>query len=619
MRTHTNNLKIKISKFGRQIDGRLYHYLHYDLTTESNDKLLTEDNIQLISEQNDEATKELIDNKLIYSIDIIKNGQLFQSLMKECDFEAGVELRVGDMINPQLGVLVNNAYEYLDYGNYIIYSKEYVAENQTWRYVCYDKMLYSMIQYKPLDLTYPCTIREYLIALADRIGLTFANSSDSFTNYNQPVLQELFENQNITYRDILDKLSEITASNILINDDDELELGYPNETSDTITEDNLKDVNVNFGEVFGPINKVAITETDGGYEYSASDDVSIETNGLTQININDNIFAFNGYSETIASGILNKIKGLTYSIADFKTTGVCYYDFLDLFDVSIDNTTYKCLLLNNEINITQGIEEQIFNSKLENSEKESNNFTTSVMNSKEISFKINKQTGEIQSKVSKDGVISAINQSAEAITINANKINLTSQDVINIMAQNAMNLSTNYLALEVANSTNSAFYIFNKIGNIYDGICTIYPIGITFTKTGSSLSADYNYQITILRDDINNIYTSVEASGIHTPVLTQTSKEEFKKNIEKLENALEIINKTNIYKYNLKNEDDTCKKHIGLIIGDKYNYSKEITSDDNESVDIYSMLGVCFKAIQEQQKQIEALQKRIEVLEKEVK
>ena len=117
----------------------------------------------------------------------------------------------------------------------------------------------------------------------------------------------------------------------------------------------------------------------------------------------------------------------------------------------------------------------------------------------------------------------------------------------------------------------------------------------------------------------NGNHTTITQNGITTPTLTQTSKAELKKNFEKLENALDIINKTDIYKYNLKNEEDTCKKHIGLVIGDNYKYSKEITSNKNDSVDLYSMISVCFKAIQEQQKQIETLQTKIEKLEKEVK
>lgn len=431
MRTHTNSFKEEIAKNGRQIDGKIYYYLNYDLSTENDNTILTEDNIQLISEQADMNNKELIDSELIYSINIIKNGSLLQSLMKQLNVELKYDLKVGTLINAQFGVLVNDEYEYLNFGNYIIYSKEYNANNETWNYVCYDKMLYSMIQYKPLNLNYPCTIREYIKAVADRMGLIFKNANEDFTNYNQPVLKELFEGQNVTYRDILDKLSEVTASNILINDNDELELGYPSETSDTINEENLKDVNVNFGESFGPINKVVVTETDGNYEIPAEDTSSIEQNGLTQIDIIDNVFASNGYTEIIVQAILDKIKGLTYSINDFTTTGVCYYDYLDLFNVSIGEKSYKCLLLNNEINVSQGLSETIFTNKNENTSTETNNYKSSIMSSKDVSFKINQQEGKIQSKVEKNGIISAINQSLEEIKILAQKISLEGYTTIN--------------------------------------------------------------------------------------------------------------------------------------------------------------------------------------------
>lgn len=111
--------------------------------------------------------------------------------------------------------------------------------------------------------------------------------------------------------------------------------------------------------------------------------------------------------------------------------------------------------------------------------------------------------------------------------------------------------------------------------------------------------------------------TYVGYDKIRTPVLTQTSKVEEKKNFEKLENALDIVKATDIYKYNLKNEEDTTKKHIGFVIGDGYNYSKEITSENNDGVDIYSMVSVCMKAIQEQQKQIEILKQEIKELKGE--
>lgn len=110
----------------------------------------------------------------------------------------------------------------------------------------------------------------------------------------------------------------------------------------------------------------------------------------------------------------------------------------------------------------------------------------------------------------------------------------------------------------------------------------------------------------------NMSQTRILGTKIETPVVTQTSLLEYKKNIEKLEsNAIEIIKNIDIYKYNLINENDTDKKHIGFIIGDNYKYSKEVTSIDNDGVDNYSFTSLLCKALQEQQEEIELLKQEI--------
>ena len=51
-----------------------------------------------------------------------------------------------------------------------------------------------------------------------------------------------------TYRDILDELAQVTASTICLDENDKLELRYiSNNAVDTIDEEYLKDINVNFG------------------------------------------------------------------------------------------------------------------------------------------------------------------------------------------------------------------------------------------------------------------------------------------------------------------------------------------------------------------------------------
>lgn len=138
--------------------------------------------------------------------------------------------------------------------------------------------------------------------------------------------------------------------------------------------------------------------------------------------------------------------------------------------------------------------------------------------------------------------------------------------------------------------------------------------------TGGSaiyMQGGYLDQAAINLNDKDGSSTNIYGNGIITPTLTQTSLEENKKNFEKLGNALDIINQVDIYKYNLKSEKDTDKKHIGFVIGDNYKYSKDLTSNKNDGADIYSLASCCLQAIKEQQVLIENMQKEISVLKEE--
>lgn len=109
-----------------------------------------------------------------------------------------------------------------------------------------------------------------------------------------------------------------------------------------------------------------------------------------------------------------------------------------------------------------------------------------------------------------------------------------------------------------------------------------------------------------------NIISLDASNGKVTCVsLTQTSLAESKKNFEKLTNAKEILKNTDIYKYNFKNEEDTDKKHIGFVIGDEFNYSKEITPAENNGADVYAMTSVLWQVVKEQQEEIDELKKLI--------
>lgn len=94
------------------------------------------------------------------------------------------------------------------------------------------------------------------------------------------------------------------------------------------------------------------------------------------------------------------------------------------------------------------------------------------------------------------------------------------------------------------------------------------------------------------------------------------STEEIKKNIVYFDDeAIKIIKNSKIYEFNYKKEKDNEKKHIGFVIGDKYETPRQIIDENNQGIDMYSMTSILWKAIQEQQEQIEELQRKIKELE----
>lgn len=264
---------------------------------------------------------------------------------------------------------------------------------------------------------------------------------------------------------------------------------------------------------------------------------------------------------------------------------------------------------------------------------------------------------EVRKKVDENEIISKINQTAESITIDANRININGTvsangnfkvDTDGNMSCNNANITGGKVEVYGGDKDTNNYNI-KVLGDESNKFCGIVPNGFVTmfdSKTNANVlvgktNTERNYANNDLYAD-EDIYitnsavgrnasgsggfanttwhckentTSVSATGITTPTLTQTSLAEQKKNFEKLEdNAIEIIKNIDIYKYNLKSENDTDKKHIGFVIGDGYNYSKEVTSLDNQGVDNYSFTSLCCKAIQEQQEIIERLSNEIKEL-----
>lgn len=222
MKTHTQNFKEEIKNLGRQQDVQITYIIN-----------------------NEQYTLNVED---INSVTPNYEASLLKSVMKGLDIDSNINIPVGTEIRFKWGLYVNGAWEYLDYGNYIVYSSEKQEDTLSYSIVCYDKMLYSMKDYESLGLSYPTSLSTYLVNLCQKLGYNLATSN--FANMSQQLPRDVFENIGFTYRDVLDDIAEATGSTIYLNINDELVLGQITDTGDTIDEEYLKDTNVNFGEKY---------------------------------------------------------------------------------------------------------------------------------------------------------------------------------------------------------------------------------------------------------------------------------------------------------------------------------------------------------------------------------
>jgi hypothetical protein len=347
-------------------------------------------------------------------------------------------------------------------------------------------MLYAMKDYESVGVTYPVTVRSYINALCKKIGLNFKNKNDEFANYNREIQNELYidadgNNLGFTYRDVLDELAQVTASMICINEKtDELEIRYPVETNDSIDEEFLKDTNVEFKEKYGKINSVVLSRSAESDNIYLRDEDSVRQDGLCEIKIVDNqIMNFNDRSDYLPD-ILEKLDGTEYYIIDVNSTGIMWYELGDVYNMEVEDKTYKCLMLNDEVNINQGIEELIYTDMPEESETDYTKADKTDRKINQTNLIVDKQNQQIQGVVAQIGDRS---QKQTTITQDLNSITQQIQDIeditdeVNGLTQIKLDNCVEGSLLEFHIYGNNSVFTYTYPSNSLYPLDTLYPRG----------------------------------------------------------------------------------------------------------------------------------------------
>lgn len=368
MKQHTQNFKEEIKLIGKQQDIKI-----------------TYGNTTLTSEE-------------INSVTPSYEGNLLKSIMKQLDIDSNENIPVGTEITLKYGLWVNGVYEYLDFGKYIVKEVEKQEDTGSYLITCYDALLKSMVDYVSMGITYPISVKNYLKAICNHLGLAF-NDTD-FANANRMINKELYLDDegntlDYTFRDVLDEIAQVTGGVICINPNNQVEVRYINDTGDTIDEEYLKDINIKFGAKYGPINSLVFSRAEADNVF-LKDETSIANNGLCELKIVDNQILNWDDREDYLVELFEKINGISYFINDFTSTGVVYYDILDKYNVKIGDNLYACLMLNDEIEITQGLNELIHTDMPEASETDYKKADKTERKVNQTKITVDKQNGIIE-------------------------------------------------------------------------------------------------------------------------------------------------------------------------------------------------------------------------------
>lgn len=207
----------------------------------------------------------------------------------------------------------------------------------------------------------------------------------------------------------------------------------------------------------GPINSIVLARAGESDKIYKKDQNSINENGLCELMISENQFMnFNDRVDYLQE-LSDKLFGVEYYLNDFVSTGIMYYDLLDMYNIEIFGKTYNCLMLNDEQDITQGLEENIHTDRPETSETDYKKADTTDRKINQTYLIVDKQNQKIE------GVISQIGDRSDKTTTITADIDGLNSKVSNIV--DLTKTTSGVGALTLDNCANGELLQLNILGN----------------------------------------------------------------------------------------------------------------------------------------------------------
>lgn len=298
--------------------------------------------------------KDVIAKELKYSFD----GQLFKTIMKQIEITVknANEIKEKD-INFKYGLLVDDKYEYIDLGNFFIKDIEDSKKKDEITVTGYDRMIRFMKNFKQseLQLTYPCKMLKLVQRMCEVCGVELFSAD--FYNADLDVTEDFFTVQELTYRDVLEKIAQATLTTAFI-EENKLNLYKVNDNAiEKIDKSYLTDLTIK--ENFGPVNALVLGRGDVEDNVEEKDQDSIKQNERCEIRFDENEF-IEFQREKVIEGMFEQIKGLEYYSFEASDVGIMWLNPCACIELGDrEDNLYKSYYLKANITINTGITSDI--------------------------------------------------------------------------------------------------------------------------------------------------------------------------------------------------------------------------------------------------------------------
>lgn len=606
---HTKLDKTHVKKLGLSVNGDLFTSVMREIDLEiENYSTLDKDKIMTVK-QIHEATVRKIDKTQVeyfaedqdkeYTVEDVNTMSVKKTDNVRVKFllphESRENIKTASTLTIQVGVRTSefDDYEYIDFGEFVVYDKEEKIDTHSLKLYLYDHMIDSHIKYteSPLSIDYSngdVTNLDLLKAICNKFGWTL--KTIDFANANKIISEDKYaELTDFTYRDILDEIAASSGGFIKIINKD-LYVAYPTETGEIIDENDLEKLTI--GKKIGPYNTMVLgrsPQEDNIYYPS-----SIPASGRVSIRIDNNQIMDKNRADYIEE-IYNHINGLSYYVFEYTSFGFGYFEFGDIVTLKdLYDNEYKTILFNISIEITSGIKEKA-NTKEPNYSETKYQYATSIekrITNTEIIT--NKQEGKIQEIIDEQtGASTRMNLLESTINETTRTIKDFQDETNNQLASFKESLNGLNVTLQ-NNSGNNLFYYDTEFwdGTALESYTDTDTKKNTVSGMGYKLSIGSVSQNTTVKNDdytISFLYKNTNKLDNTTVTINGTSYklsytgdewEEFVKQIKVTDNRILIAFKTDT-------EDAISIADVmGNIGAEKQAWSQNPNETHTDTVDI---------------------------------